>query len=75
MQRYHFVSIVVSAFLSTLVPLTLVCAQDSVPNLRYGRWGFDLAAADLSARPGDEFFTHANGAWLATLKFLQTRTG
>ena len=30
----------------------------------YGAWGFDLAGADLSTRPGDDFFRHANGKWL-----------
>jgi putative endopeptidase len=29
---------------------------------KYGTWGFDLAARDMSVRPGDNFFRHANGA-------------
>lgn len=29
-----------------------------------GAWGFDLAGADFAAAPGDDFFDHANGAWL-----------
>jgi putative endopeptidase len=32
--------------------------------LKYGAWGFDLTARDLKARPGDDFFRYANGAWL-----------
>jgi putative endopeptidase len=28
---------------------------------RFGDWGFDLAGRDLSVRPGDDFFRHANG--------------
>ncbi|MGI9087456.1 MAG: M13 family metallopeptidase [Chthoniobacterales bacterium] len=31
---------------------------------QYGQWGFDLAGADLKEKPGDDFFRHANGAWL-----------
>ncbi len=32
--------------------------------LKYGAWGFDLTARDLQAKPGDDFFRYANGAWL-----------
>src|SRR6267154_1438620 len=32
--------------------------------LKYGSWGLDLTARDLKARPGDDFFRYANGAWL-----------
>ncbi|HEV7386763.1 MAG TPA: M13-type metalloendopeptidase [Phenylobacterium sp.] len=32
--------------------------------LKYGAWGFDLAGQDLKTKPGDDFFRHANGAWL-----------
>ena len=31
---------------------------------QYGTWGFDLAGADLQAKPGDDFFRYANGNWL-----------
>src|SRR4051812_40035036 len=31
----------------------------------YGNWGVDLAARDTAARPGDDFFKHASGSWLA----------
>src|SRR3954452_20499246 len=31
---------------------------------QYGSWGFDTAGADLKAKPGDDFFRYANGAWL-----------
>ena len=37
-------------------------AQESTP--QYGKWGFDLAAADKATQPGDDFFRYANGAWL-----------
>ena len=31
---------------------------------RIGAWGFDLAARDLSVRPGDDFVRYATGKWL-----------
>ena len=31
---------------------------------QYGRWGFDSAGAEISIKPGDNFFRYANGAWL-----------
>ena len=31
---------------------------------QYGPWGFDVEGADLKAKPGDDFFRYANGAWL-----------
>jgi putative endopeptidase len=31
---------------------------------RFGSWGVDLSARDLSVRPGDNFFRYTNGAWL-----------
>ena len=37
-------------------------AQESAP--QYGKWGFDLAGADKTAQPGDDFFRYANGTWL-----------
>src|SRR5215468_11278798 len=38
-------------------------AADPAP-LKYGAWGFDLAGRDVATKPGDDFFRHANGAWL-----------
>src|SRR5262245_41067296 len=31
----------------------------------FGAWGYDLSARDAKVKPGDDFFVHANGAWLA----------
>src|SRR4051812_8552868 len=31
---------------------------------QYGAWGFDAAGADLSTKPGDNFFRYANGSWV-----------
>jgi putative endopeptidase len=53
------------------LPLVALCfaplayAADPPPaKLKYGTWGFDLSGADTSAKPGDDFFRYANGAWL-----------
>lgn len=32
---------------------------------KYGTWGVDLAARNQNAKPGNDFFEYANGAWLA----------
>src|SRR3546814_13033893 len=35
----------------------------SLAPLKFGRWGVDLSARDLSVRPGDDFDHYANGIW------------
>jgi len=35
----------------------------SLASPKYGTWGFDLSGMDRSAKPGDDFFKFANGAW------------
>jgi putative endopeptidase len=34
---------------------------------QYGSWGFDMAGADKTTKPGDDFFRYANGAWVARM--------
>jgi len=50
-----------------LLPLCFVPlgrGADAPPTkLKYGAWGFDLAGADASKKPGDDFFRYANGTW------------
>jgi putative endopeptidase len=36
----------------------------NTPKPQYGPWGFDLAGADFSTKPGDNFFRYANGTWV-----------
>lgn len=31
---------------------------------QYGSWGFDTAGAEMTIKPGDNFFRYANGTWL-----------
>ncbi len=44
------------------------------PPAAIGAWGIDLAARDLSARPGDDFFKYANGTWAANTQIPADRT-
>src|ERR1700704_1254892 len=52
---------------TALVILVLSLAgalAQSTEKPQYGTWGFDTEGADLKAKPGDDFFRYANGAWL-----------
>src|SRR5205814_4123295 len=56
--------------LAALFPAAVVNAEPAkaepanAAKPEYGSWGFDAAGADLAAKPGDDFFRYANGAWL-----------
>ncbi|HEX4861834.1 MAG TPA: M13-type metalloendopeptidase [Rhizomicrobium sp.] len=47
---------------AALLAATTALADDAKP--QYGSWGFDMAGMDTATKPGDDFFRHANGAWL-----------
>lgn len=59
-------------FAVLVVVLVVAATADAAPPQKsgspakpqYGAWGFDTAGADLKAKPGDDFFRYANGAWL-----------
>ncbi len=38
--------------------------KSAAPAPQYGAWGFDAAGGDHKAKPGDDFFRYANGAWI-----------
>ncbi len=38
----------------------------SAPRAAIGAWGVDLTARDMNVKPGDDFFRHVNGAWMAS---------
>ncbi len=44
------------------------------PPAAIGAFGIDLAARDLSMKPGNDFFRHANGTWLANTPIPADRT-
>jgi putative endopeptidase len=54
----------VTVFFSFAVLFLSESRADTEGNPQYGTWGFDTAGADLKAKPGDDFFHYANGAWL-----------
>ena len=44
------------------------------PQPAIGKWGFDLAGMDTKVKPGDDFFSYANGAWFAKAAIPSDRT-
>jgi endothelin-converting enzyme/putative endopeptidase len=38
-------------------------ARAAAAKARYGAFGIDLTAADKTVKPGDDFWTYANGSW------------
>jgi len=46
----------------------------SLESPRYGTWGFDLSGMDTTAKPGDDFYKFANGAWDAKTQIPSDRT-
>jgi len=44
------------------------------PPAAIGAWGVDLAARDMSVNPGDDFFRHVNGTWMANNSIPADRT-
>jgi putative endopeptidase len=43
------------------------------PQAAIGAWGLDLSARDLSVRPGDDFFSYVNGAWVDSTTIPEDR--
>lgn len=60
MKRFAVLVLVVAATADAAPPQK----SGSPAKPQYGAWGFDTAGADLKAKPGDDFFRYANGAWL-----------
>jgi len=40
--------------------------EGDLPPITNGAWGVDTAASDLRLSPGEDFFGHCNGTWIAT---------
>ncbi len=53
-----------------------LAAEKSTSNLQpsYGAWGFDATGAEMSVKPGDDFFTYANGTWIKRTKIPADKT-
>jgi putative endopeptidase len=63
-----------AAFLIAVLSLAGAFAQPSAKP-QYGAWGFDTDGADLKAKPGDDFFRYANGAWLDRVQIPADKPG
>ena len=44
------------------------------PKATLGAWGIDLVHRDEAVKPGDDFFKHASGKWLATFKIPEDKS-
>jgi putative endopeptidase len=56
---------------------TTALAQDKAGALdapKFGTWGVDLSARDMSVKPGDDFYNYAQGAALAKLQIPADRS-
>ena len=59
----HF-AISAALLLAPLAPGEPAPSDLSTITPRFGTWGFDLTGRKESVKPGDDFFTYANGAYL-----------
>lgn len=53
-------------------PAATTAAAVAKPEL--GTWGVDLSGRDMSVKPGDDFWRHANGTWDKTVEIPADRT-
>jgi putative endopeptidase len=49
--------------ISIVVAQSIGAAGEPAGSATAGGWGFDLAGADFTKSPGDDFFRYGNGAW------------
>ncbi|MEA3040836.1 MAG: putative endopeptidase, partial [Sphingomonadales bacterium] len=79
MNRTH-IGLVAALLLAGTAPLiaqpaaTNASAQPAA-KARYGGWGVDLAARDLSVKPGDDFWRYANATWIRANPIPADRIG
>lgn len=57
---------------TTQTPVTP--STTSAPAAELGAWGVDLTNRDAAIRPGDDFFRHASGQWLASFEMPADRS-
>ena len=56
------------------VPAPAPVAEAAKPKPAYGTFGFDTAGMDASVKPGDDFFSYANGTWVKTAEIPADRS-
>jgi putative endopeptidase len=72
MRTSTFVRFAAAAAIVALAAPTL--AKDAKSGPRYGTFGVDLTTQDKTIKPGDDFWTFANGAWNKRAQIAADRT-
>jgi putative endopeptidase len=57
-----------------LLATSNAAAPVGTPGAAVGAWGFDLAGMDTHLKPGDDFYSYANGQWTANEQIPADRT-
>ena len=73
MRRALHASLAIAALGLANAPPLATAAPAPTDALRFGSWGIDLAARDLTIRPGDDFFGYAEGTWVRNVKIPADR--
>jgi len=63
----------VAASIGLLVCSVPVLTQSSPGTAKFGRFGIDITAQKAGVKPGDDFWTYANGAWDARTEIAADR--
>jgi putative endopeptidase len=66
---------VIALLLVPFVSLTDTGFAQNSGKPQYGAWGFDLAGADRTTKPGDDFFRFANGKWIDATQIPPDKPG
>ncbi len=72
MRTSTFARLAAAAAIVALAAPTL--AKDAKSGPRYGTFGVDLTTQDKAIKPGDDFWTFANGAWNKRTQIAADRT-
>jgi putative endopeptidase len=62
------------AALACLCVMTVVVPAMAQDGPQLGKWGVDLTSLDPAVAPGDDFFLHVNGHWLASAQIPPDRS-
>jgi putative endopeptidase len=63
-----------AAVIGFAVAFAICAGATAAGDAPFGSWGFDLTARDTSAKPGNDFFRYANGAWLTRTEIPADRS-
>jgi len=75
MDRRSFLTLSTSvASVSVLANMGIAKAAFAAVKPKIGTFGFDMDGRDMSVKPGDDFFKHGGGKWMATNQIPNDRT-